>query len=166
MVEKDTIFSEKVKHKGLFSFSDVYKFSYNHLIDEGYFVVESNYSEKITPTGKDVDIEWEAKKKISDYFKFTLKIKWQILGMKEVEAEQNGTKVTMNKGSVEIKLKAILEKDYENRWEDRPFFKFLRGIYDKYIIKSRIDEYEGKLFGEGDEFLAQVKSFLALEGKR
>ena len=57
-------------------------------------------------------------------------------------------------------------KDYENNWEKNAFAKFMRGVYDRYIIKSRIDQFEEKLHIETDEFLSQVKAFLALEGKK
>lgn len=165
MVEKDTIFDGKVKQTDIFDFKELYNFLYKWLIDEGYKVVEKNYAEKVTPGGKEIDVEWEATKKISDYFRFVLKPRWKILGMNDVEVEKNGKKLKMNKGQVEIKLGGILEKDYEARWEGNAFFKFLRGVYDRYIIRARIEDYEKKLFGEADEFLVQMKSFLALEGK-
>lgn len=165
MAEKDTIFEGKVKQTDIFDFKELYNFLYKWLVDEGYKVDEKNYSEKVTPGGKEIEIEWEAKKKVSDYFRFVLKPKWRILGMTDVEVEKNGKKFKMNKGQVEIKLGAILEKDYEARWEGNPFYKFLRDVYNKYIIRARIEDYERKLFGEADEFLAQIKAFLALEGK-
>ena len=80
--------------------------------------------------------------------------------------QKNGTKLKMNKGYIEIKFSAILEKDYEHRWEDTAFIKFLRGVYDRYIIKGRIDSYEDKLMDEVDEVVVQTKSFLAIEGKQ
>lgn len=165
MVEKDTVFEGKVKQTDIFDFKEMYNFLYKWLVDEGYKVVEKNYSEKVTANGKELDIEWEAKKKVSDYFRFVIKPKWKILGMTSVEVERNGKKVSMNKGKVEIKVGAVLEKDYEARWENNPFFKFLRDVYNRYIIRARVEEYERKLFKEADEFLAQMKSFLALEGK-
>ena len=165
MVEKDVVFSGKVKQKGIFDFKEFYRFCYTWLVDKGYWVVEKTYTEKINPNGKEVEIEWEAGRKISDYFKFVLRVNWRILGMTEVEVEREGVKMTMNKGFPEIKLTATLEKDYEHRWESNPFFKFLRGAYDRYIIRGRIESYEFKIYEEADEFLAQVKSFLALEGK-
>lgn len=164
MVERDTIFEGKVRQIDIFDFKEMYNFLYKWLVDESYKVDEKVYSEKVTPVGKEVDIEWEAKKKISDYFRFVLKPKWKILGMTTVEVDKGGKKVTMNKGQVEIKVAAVLEKDYEARWETSGFLKFLRGVYDKYIIRARIEGYERKLFGEADEFLAQMKAFLALEG--
>ena len=166
MVEKDNVFTSKIKQSGIFDFKEFYRFAYEWLDGEGYDVSEDKYSEKVSPQGKEIEIDWTAKRKISDYFRFVGKIKWRILGMKDVEVQKNGEKLKMNKGTAEIKAKGVLEKDYEHRWEDNPFFKFLRGIYDRYIIRARIDQYETKLVKEMDEFLGQCKSFLAIEAQR
>jgi len=166
MVEKDIVFKGKVKHKGIFDFKELYRFCFTWLVDKDYWVVEKSYSEKVNPNGKEVEIEWDAKRKISDYFRFNLKVNWRILGMKDVEVEKEGAKITLNKGQPEISVSAVLEKDYEHRWEGSAFLKFLRGLYDRYIIRGRIEKYEDKIYSEADEFLAQVKAFLALEGKR
>lgn len=168
MSEKDTIYSTKVKQSGVFNFKDLYEFGYEWLVDEGYDVTEDKYTEGTSPggKGKELDIEWSAYRKISDYFRFILKIKWRIMRMTDVEVEKEGTKIKMNKGIAEIKAKAILEKDYEHRWENRPAIKFLRTLYDRYLIRGRIDDYEEKLIIEIDELMAQLKAFLQLEGKR
>ncbi len=165
MSEKDKVFEGKIKHTGIFDFKELYKFTYSWLVDENYFVMEKSYNEKITPTGKEIEIEWNATKKISDYFKFVLKVTWRVIGMVSVEVEENGKKLKMDKAMLEIKVSAVLEKDYEHRWENNAFTKFLRGLYDRYIIRSRIEQYETKIFSEADEFIAQVKSFLAILGK-
>ena len=72
----------------------------------------------------------------------------------------------MNKGQVEVKITAYLEKDYEHRWETTSISKFLRGLYDRYIIRNRIESYEEKIIEEVDELVAQIKAFLELEGKK
>lgn len=164
MVEKDPVFKGKVRQKGIFDFKELYRFCYTWLVDQGYDVTEKKYAEKVTATGKEIEIEWVGERKISDYFRFSLKIHWRILGMTTVEVDREGKKVSMDKGDIEISVAGVLEKDYEHRWEKNAFTKFLRGLYDHYVIKSRIEAYEGKLFSEADEFIAQVKSFLAIEG--
>jgi len=166
MAEKDTIFSEKVKYTGIWDFAQVYRFLYDLLVDKGYTVKEKGYSEKVKADGKEIEIKWEAKKKISDYFRFVLKLDWLILGMTKVEVQREGAKVSMNKGYLEIKFSAVLEKDYEHRWENSGFLKFLRGVYDRYIIKGRIDDYEDRLMEEVDDAIAQMKSYVAIEGKK
>ena len=165
MAEKDTIFTGKIKQTGIFDFKEFYRFCYSWLIDKDYFLTEKSYSEKISPNGKEIEIEWEARRKISDYFRFFLRINWRILGMTQVEVEEDGKKMKMNKGYIEVKCVGVLEKDYQSLWEANAFLKFLRGVYDRYIIRVRIDQYEGKIFMECDEFLAQAKAFLAIEGK-
>lgn len=166
MAEKDKIFSGKVKYTGIWSFKDVYRYVYDWFIDNDYDLSETLYSEKIKPEGKEVEVKWEAERKISDYFKFQIKAEWRIVGMTEVEVQKEGVRIKMNKGNLEIKFSATLIKDYESRWEDTAFLKFLRGVYDRYLIRGRITQYETKLFGEVDEVIAETKSFLAIEGKK
>jgi len=167
MVEKDKLFETKVKHTGLFDFKETYRILYEWLVDEGYNVNEKSYKEVIGAGGeKEIEIEWTAYRKISDYFRFVIEVKWHMLRMTTVEVEIGGVKQKINKGQFEVKAGGILEKDYEERWEGKPFFKFLRGIYDQYVVPSRIEAYEGKLISEVDEFVAQCKAFLALTGRR
>lgn len=166
MAEKDQIFAEKMKYTGIWNFGEVYRFLYDWFTDKDYKVVEKSYTEKIKPDGKEIEIKWEAKRKISDYFRFVIKANWLILGMNEIEVQKEGAKVKMNKGYIEIKFTAVLEKDYEHRWENNAFIKFLRGVYDRYIIKGRIDDYEDRLLEEVDEVIAQAKAFLTISGKK
>jgi len=166
MAEKDKIFSTKVKYTGIWDFKQIYRFLYDWFVDQGYKIVEKGYTEKIKADGKEIEVHWEAKRKISDYFQFLIKSDWMILGMSETEVQKEGVKMKMNKGYIEIKFTAVLVKDYEHRWENTAFLKFLRGVYDRYIIKSRVEGYEDKLLAEVDEVVAQAKSYLAIEGKQ
>lgn len=165
MAEKDSVFKGKLKQAGIFDFKEFYSFVYDWLKGEGYGVSEKTYSEKVAGDAKDIDVNWEAKKKVSDYFKFVIKVDWKILGMKKVKVKKEDKEVSMNSGLIELKFSSVLVKDYENKWEDHPFWKFMRGIYDRYIIRTRIDSYEGNLGDETDELIAQCKSFLAIEAK-
>jgi len=164
-MEKDKVFSGKIKQAGIFNFKELYEFIYDSLMSENYDVFENKYVEKVSGDSKDVEIDWKATKEISDYFKFEIKADWLILGMKKVKVQKEGKEVSMDSGTLEIKFTATLQKDYENRWEGSAFKKFLRGIYDKYIIKSRVEDYELKLFQEINELIAQSKAFLTMEGQ-
>ena len=167
MAEKDTIFSSSLKYKGIFSFQDFYKFCYDWLVEEtGLDVAETKYVEKLTGDSKNIDVEWTGEKKVTDYFKFEIKVDFEIIGLTKVEVMQNGVKVNTNKGSVKVKVKGILVRDYDGKFEKDAIRKFLRSIYEKWIITSRIDQMEGKLVEACDEFLGQAKAYLDLEGKR
>lgn len=167
MAEKNTLFSSKVKYTGIFSFNDFYKFCYDWLKEEtGLDIAEEKYVEKLKGDTKDIDIAWKGTRKITDYFKFEMDVSFRILGLKKVEITKENVKVETNTGSVEIKMKSTLIRDYEGKFEKDAIRKFLRGIYEKWVITSRIEEMEGKLIGDSDEFLGQAKAYLDLEGKK
>jgi len=160
MVESDKITAVKVEQEGVFNLKEVYNFFYTWLSDYEYFIEEKEYKEKVKgEEGKDIEIEWNAFRKITDYFKYVLKIKWVIRGVIPVSKG-------LSKGKLTINVIGFLERDYENKWESSSASKFLRSIYDKYIIKQRIEDYEDRVAEEVDEAIAQLKAFLVLEGKR
>lgn len=166
MAEKSKVFKQVIKSVGFWNYKELYNFCYNWWKDEGYKIEEGNYTEKISDFGKEIILEWTIKRKISDYFKHEIKMKWHILGMKDAEVEINGTKEKTNKGEVKITVDSSLVRDYEETWDKTPTWKFLRGVYDKYVIRTRIDEYEDRLESISERFAEDTKDFLRLQGKR
>ena len=167
MAEKETLFSSKIKYTGVFSFQDFYQFCYDWLIEEfELLVIEDKYIEKIEGDSKKVDIEWTGVKKVTDYFRYAVKVKFKIIGLKKVEVQRDGVKEKMNEGVIEVKVSSTLIRDWQGKFESNGFQKFLRTIYDKWVIPSRIDQVEGKLIGDSNEFLEQAKAYLDMSGKR
>jgi len=168
MAEKETIFSSKIKSSGIFLFSNFYKFCYQWLTDEtGLDVSENKYKEKLSGNSKNIEIEWTGTDKVTDYFKFEVKVTFKIEDLTEVEIQQpGGAKIKTNKGAVEIAVKGNLIRDYDGKFEKGWVSKFWRGIYEKWVIPSRIKQFENKLAEKCDEFLNQAKAYLDLEGKK
>jgi len=166
MAEKDKVIENKLKRDGIFDFKETYKFIYRWLNEENYDISEDKYQETVAGDAKDIEIKWTATKKISDYFKFEIVLSWRILRLVNVEAEKDGRKLKMNKGSFELKVKGTVIKDYEGRWENRPAMKFLRGVYDRYVIRGRIEQYEDKLIKDVNDLIEETKSFLTIEGMK
>jgi hypothetical protein len=134
--------------------------------DEGYSIFENEYSEKLTGGGKEVVIKWECKKKISDYFRNIIEVKWRIIGLQDAEIERDGKKEKTHKGDLSMEINGQLERDWEERWEKNPTYKFFRGIYDAYITRSTREQYEDRLTAKAVSYTEAVKAFLNLEGKK
>ncbi|MCK5043692.1 hypothetical protein KAR52_01660 [Candidatus Pacearchaeota archaeon] len=167
MAEKDTIFSSKIKYGGIFSFADFYRFCYDWLTEEtGLSISESKYEEKLDGESKSIGVVWLGSRTITDYFKFEVKVTFKVIGLTKVELTKDGAKIKTNKGGIEVGIKGILIRDHRGKFEATAFNKFLRGIYEKWVITSRIDEMEDKIVGDCDEFLSQAKAYLDLEGKK
>jgi len=166
MSQKDTVLAEKTKHSGIFNFTELYDYIYDWFTEEGYTIIERKYTEKTLGDSKSIHIDWACERRVTDYFKFRIESIWMVSGLKKVEVKKGDEKITMNTGTIEIKWFAKLIKDYENRWESHPFWKFIRGIYNRYIIRSRMDYYEDRVEDDLREIYSQIKAFLVLEGKR
>lgn len=167
MAEKDQVFSSQIKYEGVFSFKDFYQFCHEWLTEETSLkITEPKYEEKVKGNSKDIKVDWEGSKKFTDYFKCDMKIGFEINNLKEVEVNEGGKKVTTNKGPIKVKVKGTLVKDYEGKFEQNAAQKAWRGIYEKWIIPSRVKQFEDKIVGDCDEFLSQAKAYLDLEGKK
>lgn len=167
MAEKDKVFSNKIKYKGIFPFPEFYKFTYDWLIDEtGLVISEDKYKEKLTGDTKKIDIDWTGKRDLTDYFRFIAEIKFRIIGLTKVQVMQEGKKIETNKGEIEISVEGYLIRDYKSKFEKSAVRKFLRAIYEKSVISARIEQFEEKIIEECSEFLSQLKAYFDLEGKR
>ena len=83
-----------------------------------------------------------------------------MVNLVEVEVEVDGRKVNKHKANSEIKFDATLMKNYENKWDKNAFLRFIREVYDTYIIRSRIEDYKAELYSEIYELIDEVKAFL------
>jgi hypothetical protein len=162
MVQKSAVYKQVVKKKGFWNYTELYNYCFDWLKREGYHIVEKEYIEKLSDFGKEILLDWEAHRKVTDYYKNVINVKWHILGMNSAEVERDSKKEKTNKGEVKIVISADLVKDYEARWEDKPLWKFLRGVYDKYIIRTTTEEYEDRLEEKATEYAGDVKAFLEL----
>lgn len=167
MAEKEKLFSSKIKYNGVLNFADFYKFCYEWLRDEtGLLLSENKYVEKISGDSKNIDIEWNGYRNLTDYFRFEAKATFRVIGLTNVEIADGAKKTKTNKGSVELEIKGSLVRDYDGKFEKNAFQKFLRGIYEKFVIAARIEQFQEKINNDCDEFLAQAKAYLDLIGKR
>jgi len=167
MPEEETVYSSKIKYKGVFSFKDFYKFCYDWLAEEPKLTVkEEKYDEKLAGDSKEIEIEWMGTKDITDYFKFKIKVKFKVQNLKQVEVMQSGAKIKTNEGGVEVNVKGTLQRDYKGKFERSASQKFMRSVYEKWVIPSRIEEFQERLTSACDTFLNQAKAWLDLEGKK
>ncbi len=167
MAEKDKVFSSKIKYNGIFDFQALYKFCYDWLKEEmGISVSENKYAEKLSGDSKSITVDWSGGREMSDYFKSEIKVSFNVGGLTTVEITQDGGKIKTNKGSVEIGINGTLVRDFKGKFEKSGFEKFLRGIYERMVVPERIEQFQGKIVGDCDEFLSQAKAYLDLEGKK
>lgn len=163
MAERKIIVDKlRLTYEGLFSVSELFKLIDIYFREKGYDKRERLNHEKVTPEGKLIILEIQPWKKYTDYVKSEIKIRIVMSNIKEVEVEREGVKIKLNQGKVQIVFDGHLTTDYENRWESKPFFYFLRTIFDKYIYRIYTDKYEGHVIEDVNQIHDRIKGFLNL----
>jgi hypothetical protein len=167
MSEKEQVLRETATHTGLFDFTGFYSFAHDWLKEEKrYGVVEERYSEKVSGNSRDLMIEWRATRQLSDYFKLEIFIRFIISGMTDVEVEIDGNKSKMNKGKVDMDIRGALVKDPESKWDSAPFTRFMRDVYNKYVIPSRIYDMEMKVRTDVSILKDELKAFMEVSARK
>ena len=164
MAEKVNIQKDlKLKQESIFDMGELYKLMYRWAKQHNYSdFIEVEYVEKINGEAKNLEIAWTCIKKINDYVKAYIEIKFMVIAMVDVEVNIDNIKRKTNKGTIDMRFTSYLKTDYEDTWASKPLTKFFRGVYDKYINKETIKDYKEDIQTELYEFMGEVKSFLNL----
>lgn len=154
----------KMKWKGIFDFTDLYKkmkfwLDFQGYGDEKSVFKEEKYIERIKGDAKNLEIKWRGEKKVSDYFSFVISLTFLVLGMKEIEVESEGRKLPMNKGEVEIKFTAELIKNRQGKWKKDSWGK---KFYERFVVRDRIEDYKIELYKKLYSFHDEVKAYLEI----
>ena len=161
MSEKKLVIDQlKLNYEGLFEVNELFKMVDAWFYEKGYDKYEKKNEEQVLPTGREILLELRPWKKTTDYAKNEIRVRIFMHGVKDVEVEKEGAKVKMNQGEVQMVFDGYLETDYENRWENKPFFYFLRTLFDKYIYKGYISKFEGNLVNDVHDLHTRIKAFL------
>ncbi|PIN85897.1 hypothetical protein COV19_07440 [Candidatus Woesearchaeota archaeon CG10_big_fil_rev_8_21_14_0_10_44_13] len=160
MGEKQKYIGKSFKFEGLFNYRDFFRIMDVWLRDKFFDKYEKRNEEYVKPDGtKTVDIEFTPWKKYTDYYKAVFKIEIMISDMKEVEIEQNGQKVRLNKGKINFKVTGYLIVDYEDRW-NKALQYFIRDIFDKFVNRAITKKYHDLLITDCNDFVNTLTSYL------
>ncbi len=164
MAEKIEVipFGYKIKSSGktIFDMHELYKaliywFEYNH-----YEWKETSFLNEEQPGGgKHIEITWECIKNVSPYINFVIKLEF-LLFLGDVEIEMNGKKIKKDIGSVEVRTGATIIKG--ESWEKSKGITFLRNVYERYLIRERIENYKKDLYTEAHKLYDEIKAFLEM----
>ena len=162
MPDKDPIIKEgKVKYSGPFDLELLYK-KLQEWIRRARFKPpqEKRYVERVKPFGKIVDIAWETSKaQLDEYLKMELEVRFLIVGLSDIEVDQGGKKVKLQKADLEITFSSALVRNAKSEWTDK---SVMRKLYERYIIPDKVEYYKIELYKDTEKVMDETKNFLAL----
>lgn len=150
----------KLSFVGMFDENSLFKSLYGFLMSRNYFVIIKEQTEAIRPSGRIMEYEWQAFRDITFYVKYMIGVEFKIARGAEVLAEERGSKKSRLNAEMEIRIKSAMMKNYNNTFPNTKFGKYLRELYEKYIMKDELKKWEDKLEEESLEFMREVKRLL------
>jgi hypothetical protein len=139
--EKRKFFMKSFSFEGLFVYKDFFRVLDVWLRDKFYDKFEKRNEEFVRPDGtKNVDVELTPWKKTTDYFKLSMKVEVLVSNMRDVEIEQNGKKVRLQKGKLDVKIGGYVTSDYEGRWDEGAWY-FIREVFDQFVYRRISKKY-------------------------
>ena len=160
MIDKEDYVTSKagivIKYNGSFDLDKLYKDIKAWFDNNSYDFDEKEYKEKRQAHGDEILIEFICERKIDDYIRFNLRIKFLMLNVKKLS---KGHYI----GNFRANIAAFIEFDYNNEWQYNPIKKILFFIYNNFIIKNKIESvYEDKLYNDVLSFEKLIKEHLEM----
>ena len=162
--EEIIISGSKIKFKGTFDLSLFYDRLREWLMREKYSDPchggERKYAEKMKPNGKQVEILWESSRASeAGYFKILIKVSFLVVGLNEVDVDKNGKKIKLDNGEIELIFNSSLIRNAEQGWDEGGL---MFRLYERYIIKEKIEEHKIKAYKDTNLIIDEVKNFFNL----
>ena len=153
---------EKIDYEGPLNTSDLFRHIQNFLFERGFDTRQDKDFEHHTPSG--IQIEWQISpwKRITDYTRHMIKIRVIGNDIRKIDAINEGKKAKIDTGKIYIVIDGYIESDYESRWEEMPFFMFLRTLYDKFAFRIYTERFDQRLTHDINQLSNSIKQFLNL----
>jgi hypothetical protein len=149
-----------ISYEGLFSAKELYRIVDKWFFDKGYDKSEKKNFEHVYPAGKQMELELWPWRKFTDYARVIMKVHFLMTNVKEVEIEKDGLKTKVNQGKVILTINAYIETDYEQKWEYKPMFVFIRTMFDKFVYSVHTGRYDQFAIDEVNHLVSLVKGYL------
>ena len=157
MVEVDYVIPPEITltYEGDLDLKELYLLIKSWLRDKGFYLIEKFHE----GSQEKFKAKWEATKKVDDYSKYVIVVTLEASKLKPISIKNKN----LNNGEFNVAFESYIERDYEDRYEKKPLVKFFRGIYGKYVEKTREENDENELKELTKNFYNEIKAYFGLK---
>lgn len=163
MAERSLVINRlKYSYEGLFDASEFYNLISSYFYERGWEWYEKMNEEQVTPSGKQIRLVLRPWKDVSDYHKAEIKMKINLINIKEVEVEQSGQQLQLNQGIIKITTDAYILSDRKDKWTitEKPFYWFLALVMERYFYRNYLTKFNNWLKSDVDDLFIRIKMYL------
>ena len=150
----------KIGYEGVFNADELYGVIANFFYERGWDWYEKLNEARNLPSGRQIYIELEPWKNISDFYKIAVIIKLIITDVKEVEIEKDGRIIRTNQGIIKITIDGFVISDRSGKWHEKPLRWFLGIILEQYFFSNHYEKAESWIRSDVEDLHQQIKNYL------
>jgi hypothetical protein len=150
----------KLSYEGLFNADELHSLISSFFYEKGYDWYEKMNQVIVTPSGKQIRMILEPWKNISDYYRFIVSIRINIIDLKNAEVKLDKTTVKTNQGTLNIIFNGYVISDRKNKWSEKPLFWFMSIMFEKYFFKEHYQKAETWLKSDVEDLHHKIKGYL------
>ena len=162
MERKHLVEDKKVTFSGIFDVKELYRLMDNFFKQREYDKKENKNYEDVHEDFRNIFLDIQPYKKVSDYAQIVVQIVMNATQVEDVELVIDGQKKLLQKGTIDLTFNAYLDTDYENRWEMKPIYFFLRTVFDKFVYRRMIHKFEAEAVQTQLDVENEIMAFLNL----
>ncbi len=164
MAERDYVVDKlRLTYEGLFSVRELYNLITEWYEENNWDKNEKKNFEAVEPDGRNIEIWMEPWRTMHAYVKKYMRVRIIMSKVKDVEVEKDGAKLKLNQGKVQMVIDAWVQTDLEASWEGKPFYFFIRTMFNKFFLRPMTSGYESELKADANQFYQKVKAYLNMQ---
>jgi len=162
----------KIKYKDLFHLKEYYIALHEWLlenkwsdIDEGSDHWETHYRERIAQGGaRELWFRWRVTKTPEGTpLQYYMDMDFHCLAIMDAEIIQDGKKIKLHSGEVELSINAYIDKEYEKAFAKSNLLKQFIGIFNKRVYHKALEQRSKELYQEVYSFQNYIKQWFKLK---
>jgi hypothetical protein len=161
MAEKKVVVENiGIAYEGIMDVNAIYNFIDHWVADRGWDKNDVMHEVRNKETHREIFLDLRPAKIISDYVKYQLITKATFSNIVDTEVEIDGKKMKLQKGSVKLAFRGVMITDWEGDLQSNAKVIILKTIYDKFIYRRHMADFEGSLKDEVYRLRNEVSSYL------
>lgn len=163
MTEYHTVsLGKSISYTGYFDFAKLWRVIREYMESRGYFYTEAQHNEIVKEQGKNIFIEVDVDRELTDYVKGRIKIECEVHHLVDVEVDVNGKKRTLNDAKVHLKFESYVLTDWEGRFDGMAYLFFIRTMLEKFVYQRQINKFKHITQEDQDALIKEIKAYLNL----
>lgn len=161
MAEFTTVNGGQTLHyQGYIDYARLLRIIREQLEKRGYQYLEKEQNELVKKTGRELYLEIDADKAVSQYAKLRIVLKCTARELKDVEVEIKNKKRQVNDAKITIRAESYLITDYEGRYEGKAWLFFMRTIAEKYFYTREMKKFKHLAAQDLKDLLQETKKYM------